>query len=280
MRGVLGIKRRWRKGTGHLGLDFKLISRQSELGSLGAYLSSLRAYQLVLSGTLKVGPAGRDIVEAFWAGPDCLIERERSDYTPEPREAFIKWFAEYSKASGHLTLPRRSVKQPTLAVAGSGLPWRLLDFDYNLSCRRPHPPGLQESLVTRRHVPLLPEVALETWAATLRPPARTALRRFGKRAMEVSVAELASAIAAHLEAVDEAQRSNEFIDLEKARSLAQLARQLTERLETLPPQRRIIAAAAILYFVTPDDAEDDLASSVGFDDDTEVLQSALRYLEP
>ena len=66
MRGVLGVKRHWRKGTGPLGLDFKLISRQSELGSLGAYLSSLRAYRLVLPGTLKVSPAGRDIVESFW----------------------------------------------------------------------------------------------------------------------------------------------------------------------------------------------------------------------
>ncbi len=70
MRGVLGVKRHWRKGTGPLGLDFKLISRQSELGSLGAYLSSLRAYHLVLPGTLKVGPAGRDIVEAFWDEAD------------------------------------------------------------------------------------------------------------------------------------------------------------------------------------------------------------------
>ncbi|MFY0522511.1 hypothetical protein ACN28I_04635 [Archangium gephyra] len=66
MRGVLGAKRHWRKGTGPLGLDFKLISRQTELGSLGAYLSSLRAYRLVVPGTLRVSAAGRDIVEAFW----------------------------------------------------------------------------------------------------------------------------------------------------------------------------------------------------------------------
>lgn len=133
--------------------------------------------------------------------------------------------------------------------------------------------------MTRRQASLLPEVALESWATTLRPPARTALRRFERRAQEVSSAELLAAIAAHLDSVQEAQRSNEFIDLDKARSLAQAAQQLTGRLETLPPQRRIVAAAAILYFVTSDDAEDDLGSSVGFDDDAEVLQSALRFLE-
>ncbi|NOJ81436.1 hypothetical protein [Myxococcus xanthus] len=134
--------------------------------------------------------------------------------------------------------------------------------------------------MTRRQASLLPEVALESWAATLRPPARTAVRRFERRAQEVSSADLLAAIAGHLDAVEEAQRSNEFIDLDMARSLAQIARQLTVRLETLPPQRRIVAAAAILYFVKSDDAEDDLSSSVGFDDDAEVLKSALRYLEP
>ena len=133
--------------------------------------------------------------------------------------------------------------------------------------------------MTRQQAPLLPEVALESWAATLRPPARTTLRRFGKRARDVSGTELVSAIVAHLDAVEEAQRSNEFIDLEKARSVGHLAQQLADRLDGLPPQQRIIAAAAILYFVTSDDAEDDVGSSVGFDDDAEVLQSALRYLE-
>jgi hypothetical protein len=70
MRGVRGAKRHWREGTARLGLDFRLISRQSELGSLGAYLSSLRAYRLVMPGTLRVGPAGHELVEAFWDESD------------------------------------------------------------------------------------------------------------------------------------------------------------------------------------------------------------------
>jgi len=35
------------------------------------------------------------------AGSDCLIERERPDYTPEPREAFIEWFAQQAKVRGN-----------------------------------------------------------------------------------------------------------------------------------------------------------------------------------
>ncbi|HLM48821.1 MAG TPA: hypothetical protein VK458_33485, partial [Myxococcaceae bacterium] len=47
-----------------------------------------------------VGPHGCGALagEQGAAGPDCLIERERPDYTAEPREAFIQWFAERSKA--------------------------------------------------------------------------------------------------------------------------------------------------------------------------------------
>lgn len=68
MRGVRGAEGAW-SPTGSLSLDFKLISRQSELGGLGAYLSSLRAYGLVAPGTLRPSPAAREIVKAFWSEP-------------------------------------------------------------------------------------------------------------------------------------------------------------------------------------------------------------------
>jgi uncharacterized Zn-binding protein involved in type VI secretion len=61
--------------------------------------------------------------------------------------------------------------------------------------------------VTRRQPALLSEVALEPWATPLRPPSRTSLRRFKRQTQEVSASELLAAIAAHLEFVEEAQRS-------------------------------------------------------------------------
>ncbi|MGY4828649.1 hypothetical protein ACVNIS_08735 [Sphaerotilaceae bacterium SBD11-9] len=67
MRGVRGAGRAWFAGDKPLPLDFELISRQSELGGLGAYLSSLRHHQLVGPGSLRVTPLAREIVDAFWS---------------------------------------------------------------------------------------------------------------------------------------------------------------------------------------------------------------------
>jgi len=67
MRGVRGATRAWFPGSKPLPLDFPLISRQSELGSLGAYLTSLREYGLVFSGSLRVTPSANEILSAFWS---------------------------------------------------------------------------------------------------------------------------------------------------------------------------------------------------------------------
>jgi hypothetical protein len=67
MRGIRGAKRAWFAGDRPLPLDFPLISRQSELGGLGAYLSSLRACRLVVGGTLRPTPAAHEIIDAFWS---------------------------------------------------------------------------------------------------------------------------------------------------------------------------------------------------------------------
>ncbi|MHC2672579.1 hypothetical protein ACVI1J_004742 [Bradyrhizobium diazoefficiens] len=69
MRGILGAKRHWTSGNKPLPLDFTLISRQSELGGLGAYLSSLRRYGLVVEGSLRVTDRARGVLESFWSEP-------------------------------------------------------------------------------------------------------------------------------------------------------------------------------------------------------------------
>jgi hypothetical protein len=69
MRGVRGAKRAWFDGDKALPLDFPLISRQLELGSLGAYLSPLRLSRLVIPGSLRLSAAADEIVKAFWGEP-------------------------------------------------------------------------------------------------------------------------------------------------------------------------------------------------------------------
>lgn len=69
MRGVRGAMAHWRGGEAPLPLDFQLISRQQELGNLGAYLAPLRRAGLVIDGTLRPSPAALDIVDAFWGEP-------------------------------------------------------------------------------------------------------------------------------------------------------------------------------------------------------------------
>ena len=76
MRGIRGAKRAWVAGDAPLRLDFNLISRQSELGGLGAYLTSLRAVGLVLPGTLRPSPAALSVLERFWDAPE---NRSRAD---------------------------------------------------------------------------------------------------------------------------------------------------------------------------------------------------------
>lgn len=102
MRGVRGAARAWFEGASPLPLDFPLISRQSELGSLGAYLSSLRTYGLVFPGTLRPTPAAKAITDAFWDEPDSnLAVPQYEDYalaTLDPNRRTI------DRKRGRLTL--------------------------------------------------------------------------------------------------------------------------------------------------------------------------------
>lgn len=66
MRGVRGVTRAWRPGSAALPLDYAMISRQQELGNLGAYLTPLRRCGLVVDGTLRPSPASLEVIDAFW----------------------------------------------------------------------------------------------------------------------------------------------------------------------------------------------------------------------
>lgn len=79
MRGIRGASRVWFGGDAPLPLDFPLISRQSELGSLGAYLSSLRASGLVTPGTLRPTNLATEILDAFWDEPEANANTKAFD---------------------------------------------------------------------------------------------------------------------------------------------------------------------------------------------------------
>lgn len=69
MRGVRGAKAAWFAGTSPLPIDFPLISRQQELGNLGAYLAPLRRASLIGAGGLSPLPQAIELVGAFWGDP-------------------------------------------------------------------------------------------------------------------------------------------------------------------------------------------------------------------
>lgn len=76
IRGYRGVARTWKPGDAPLPLDFKLIGRQSELGALGAYLTSLRREDagLVSPGTLRPTAVAADIIDAFWEEPGSGVK--------------------------------------------------------------------------------------------------------------------------------------------------------------------------------------------------------------
>ncbi|MBZ0118740.1 MAG: hypothetical protein K8H88_17195 [Sandaracinaceae bacterium] len=104
MRGVRGALRNWFRGEKALPLDFQLISRQQELGSLGAYLVPLRAAGLVMSGTLRPSPAASDILAAFWDEPSESSHASR--YESYALQALDATQSKIDRKHGNLTLAR------------------------------------------------------------------------------------------------------------------------------------------------------------------------------
>lgn len=79
-----------------------------------------------------------------------------------------------------------------------------------------------------------------------------------------------------------AQRStvrNADVDPTLGNALAAASMKLLTTLkDDTPPERRIAIQAAVRYFVIEDDADSDLDSILGLDDDAEVLNAVMRHL--
>lgn len=70
VRGQRGVHRAYQDSTGKLSLRYQLLSRQLELGALGAYLTSLREHGLVAKDRLRPTPLGVKLATWMWHDPD------------------------------------------------------------------------------------------------------------------------------------------------------------------------------------------------------------------
>lgn len=104
MRGIRGAKAAWKPGDDRLALDFSLISRQQELGNLGAYLAPLRRSGLVKDGDIRPTPSAERIIEAFWDEPD--ENRHRGRYEEYALAALEPDRTRIERKLGNLTLGR------------------------------------------------------------------------------------------------------------------------------------------------------------------------------
>jgi hypothetical protein len=118
-------------------------------------------------------------------------------------------------------------------------------------------------------LPVLPRKLRATFAENLE-------RRAG-----VSVAErdaLAASLAKHLVAIRAATRRNEFVDVELGERVARSCAALLELWENLSVEGRALVAACVDYFAQQQDADDDFASPIGFEDDAAVVSAVARAL--
>lgn len=94
MRGKNGVVRAWRTSGGRRPLDYPLISRQLELGALGAYRSSLVEHGLLSPDVLRPTPIGAELAGLMWDGDDMGDELDayaRASLEPGREEAVERY---------------------------------------------------------------------------------------------------------------------------------------------------------------------------------------------
>lgn len=109
MRGRNGVVRAWRGMGDRRPLDYPLISRQLELGALGAYRSSLVDHGLVAPDVLRPTARGVDLARAMWAGADrpadleayarACLEPGRTEAWPQVGRTTLRSFGERCRLS-------------------------------------------------------------------------------------------------------------------------------------------------------------------------------------
>ncbi len=86
--------------------------------------------------------------------------------------------------------------------------------------------------------------------------------------------QLRADLASHLGSLTAHSARHEFIDLETATLLNSVCHRLLDRLAAGDSEdHRRMVQAAVRYFLLDDDAESDLHSPIGFDDDAQVVRA-------
>lgn len=92
--------------------------------------------------------------------------------------------------------------------------------------------------------------------------------------------ELRDEVSFYMHQVRDEAVDNGIVDLDMAEDIAEAARALITYAAGLgDPEAHLFIHAAVRYFVMEDDAEDDFASPIGFDDDAEVMSAVAIVLD-
>ena len=97
------------------------------------------------------------------------------------------------------------------------------------------------------------------------------------RASGTSLPELLTAVQQHVAQTNLVYERNRIVNLRLATAIGKAIEQVIGSWDELPAVARNWLGGAFLYFVQSDDDEGDFDSPIGFEDDTEVLNSCLRF---
>lgn len=129
-------------------------------------------------------------------------------------------------------------------------------------------------------LPLFDEDKVKRWVQSLRHSAQsTAMRLAMTKQLLDDEKELHAAIDFHVQSAMEEQKKNEFVDLDLCQSNAEKGHALVNKLGQLHGAARQIVLVALHYFIFARDGESDFASPIGFEDDKEVIDSAMANVE-
>ncbi len=106
----------------------------------------------------------------------------------------------------------------------------------------------------------------------------TILRELLKPARLDDLHRLRGRVAVHLDSLEEQSFSYEFLDLELARTLASGLTALIDGASGYDEEERSLVRAAVEYFVLSTDAENDVTSPIGLEDDVRVFNAVCRAL--
>ena len=93
-----------------------------------------------------------------------------------------------------------------------------------------------------------------------------------------AVPELRRTISVHSSEVEKAALKNEFLDVTLSQGIAVAFERVLASWEELDSDGRRTIGAAVAYYALNEDAEDDLDSVLGFEDDAQVFNACARYI--